>query len=129
VDLDQWPALRAQRAGGFATFGGQMPKVGERVGAIMSADKDEVRMFGWGVYRGDEVPPKDILFMGLPMARANPKIELEDGKTVFGCESWWGPEDAVKKAIGKRKIVMVDIDAERKRAKQASAGGEQEPAQ
>jgi len=106
-----------------------MPKVGERVGAIMSADKDEVRMFGWGVYRGDEVPPKDILFMGLPMARANPKIELEDGKTVFGCESWWGPEDAVKKAIGKRKIVMVDIDAERKRAKQASAGGEQEPAQ
>jgi hypothetical protein len=93
-----------------------MYKIGDRVGAILSADSKEVRLLGYGKYAGSEIPPKGITLMGVPLAEfgiENPKILLDDGKVVWGCECWWGPEDKVKNTIGKRRVVMVDIEKER----------------
>ena len=45
-------------------------KAGDRVGAVMSATKEEVFLFGFGVYMGDEFPPDDIIGpFGIPMQK------------------------------------------------------------
>lgn len=89
-------------------------KAGDRVGAIMDSSEEEVRMFGYGQYMGDEVPPPEITFMGIPIPFPNPKIVLDSGKVVWGCECWWGSEAQVKRMIGGRRVIEVDIEAARK---------------
>lgn len=73
-------------------------KVGTRVGAISSADSDQVNLLGYGVYQGDLVSP-----LGFP----NPCILLDNGATVWGYQCWWGSEEEVKASIGHRKVVKV----------------------
>ena len=93
-----------------------MREIGTRVGAVMSADDNEVRFFGYGTYDGDEIPPPGVKMMGIEMHElgvASPKITLDSGKAVFGCECWWGDEARVKKMIGDRRIVEVDIEEAR----------------
>lgn len=84
--------------------------VGTRVGAIQKSDKEAVYLYGFGVYAGREVPPENRGFR-IP----NPKIELDNGKVVFGCECYWGPEEGVKKMIDGRRVVEVDINEVRGR--------------
>ena len=74
-------------------------QAGERVGAIRSANDQGVSLFGYGVYDGDVKHPD----FGFP----NPHITLDDGRVVWGCECWWGPEESVKKSIGERTVVIV----------------------
>lgn len=60
---------------------------GDRVVAIEQADSDTVYIFGYGTYVGDELPPRGIsLLPDVP----NPKIRLDDGSIVWGCQCWWG---------------------------------------
>lgn len=104
-------------------------QVGERVGAILSANTEEVRLLGWGVYEGEHEPPfgprglskeewgeviaemraKGTLPEGLPLF-TNPRITLDDGRVVWGAECYWGPEALVKRRIGSRRVVMVNLD-------------------
>lgn len=96
-----------------------MAKVGDRVGAIMSGDANTIKLFGYGTFAGDAVPPPGVMFMGIDFHEEgipNPKIDLDSGEAVFGCECWWGPEDAIKAKIGDRKVVMVSITEERQKA-------------
>lgn len=76
-------------------------EAGTRVGAMISANEKEVFLLGYGTYDGREVPPEDIVGpFGIQMPRGeNPKITLDDGTVVWGCECWWGPEEAVKSRI------------------------------
>lgn len=84
---------------------------GTRVVAIQKATDDEVFIYGYGVYRGDSVPPKGRnehadLYNTLELP--NPCIELDEGGMVFGFECWWGDEEKFKKWVGVRKITKVD---------------------
>lgn len=79
-----------------------MRNIGMRVGAIAKADENTVTFFGYGIYAGDEVPPADI-GLGFP----NPKILLDTGEVVWGCECWWGPEAKVRQIIGERPINQI----------------------
>ncbi|OQA08597.1 MAG: hypothetical protein BWY67_01473 [Bacteroidetes bacterium ADurb.Bin397] len=72
-------------------------KTGERVGAIESADEKVVRFYGYGVYAGEEVPPKEVSEFNFELGLKNPKIELDNGKVVWGCQCWWGPEEKSNK--------------------------------
>jgi hypothetical protein len=71
---------------------------------------DGVRLFGYGVYVGDHVPPEDV--MG-PFCRPglygfeNPKLVLDDGSVVWGCESWWGPESTIRFFVHGRAVTIV----------------------
>ena len=90
-----------------------MPKIGDRVGAVLKTTSDTVELIGYGTYAGDEIPHDKVAFMGgflREIKRPNPKIQLDSGQNVFGCECWWGPEKEVKKIIGDRSIIGVDID-------------------
>lgn len=81
-----------------------MNTTGNRVGAIMSADPKTkiVNLAGFGVYKGDEVPPTGLTCMCTSlheMQRKNPRIDLDNGHTIWGCQCWWGEEEPVKKMI------------------------------
>lgn len=106
-------------------------KVGDRVGAILSATEEEVRLLGYGVYDGEHEPPFGP--MGMPKEEfdevvaemraegtlpegvafyTNPRITLDDGRIVWGQQCWWGSEEGVKARIGGRRVVMVSVDGE-----------------
>lgn len=90
-----------------------MSSVGTRVGAILSADQDEVNFLGYGVYEGEFVPDVDIPgFPGLlaEMGIPNPRIRLDSGETVYGCECWWGEEDKIREKVEDgRKVNHVSV--------------------
>lgn len=84
----------------------------KRVGAIMSATKDAVKFLGYGNYDGDFKPTVPV--MGIPVEELseglkNPRITLDNGDTVWGCQCWWGSEREVKREFGGRKIINVRI--------------------
>jgi len=108
---------------------------GTRVGAMLSSNKEQVNLLGYGVYEGDhirpDVPPfeeavKDpeikemlerastdierqkLMYESNPFYK-NPRIKLDNGTIVWGFQCWWGPEDKIKDMITGRKVVMVDV--------------------
>lgn len=110
-------------------------KIGDRVVCVSSAEDNTVYIFGRGIYVGDEVPPKPMGLVaavcgnaqsweevdeyyrklniptGVGLRLPNPKIILDDEKIVWGCECWWGDEEAYKKrCLGNRKEVLIDIN-------------------
>jgi hypothetical protein len=88
-------------------------KPGDRVGAMLSAEpKGPILFLGYGVYDGDQVPPKDISPFGSSFP--NPRITLDDGVVVWGCQCWWGDEEEIKANIAGREIVFVNIDGKEK---------------
>ena len=94
-----------------------MYEPGIRVEAIVSANVLEVKLFGYGVYQGDEIPPLGIIGPFGEMNQfgiRNPKIQLDSGEVVWGCECWWGPEDKVKTIIGTRTIKLITPSQYRK---------------
>jgi len=108
-------------------------RVGARVGAICGTDESTktVEIFGFGVYEGDHVagagdpmPVGWVADMMQKFSRPNPRIRLDSGKVVWGCECWWAPEEQVQRKLERLKtegysVVEVDIEAERA-ASQAS---------
>lgn len=93
-----------------------MREKGQRVVAISSADDEEVRIFGYGIYVGDEVPPKGTPgVFGIDLGELlikNPKIVLDNGGVVWGCQCWWGDAERFdKEKLGDRKIVEVPLPA------------------
>jgi len=101
----------------------KQPKVGDRVGAISHEDNDNVFFYGYGFYRGVETPPRDVKFMGQSITTPNPKIELENGKVVWGCECWWGTEKQINTHLAKmsktKTIILVDVEQNRKDVEEA----------
>jgi hypothetical protein len=103
-----------------------MAKIGDRVGAVLSATDTTVNFLGWGVYEGDFVPSEEA--MGLASVirnagRKNPRIKLENGKYVFGCECWWGTEKQVReRLLAGKEVVHVDIDDVRNKQREARNG-------
>jgi len=96
-----------------------MPKVGERVIAISHSDDETVWLFGFGVYEGDFVPEEaggPLGEMCRDLKRGNPRIRLDNGKIIYGCECWWGSEEKTTLDT-KKKIVVLDIDEEREKCK------------
>lgn len=106
-----------------------MPKIGDRVGAILSMKDDEVQFLGYGVYEGDKIPPgmpsfddlfpeaerkkipeNDLAFMRKRLeTMGNPRIKLDNGEFVWGMECWWGPENDVKERIATSNVIMCKI--------------------
>ena len=87
------------------------PKPPFRVGCVADVDGRKVRFFGYGLYVGDEVPPPGLLaplnVIGIP----SPKIILDNGKTIYGCECWWAPEAQIANRLASDcEVTIVDVD-------------------
>jgi len=98
--------------------------IGQRVGAVSHSEEDTIFIFGYGTYAGDEVPDSAGGWMGKMLAEekvTNPKIVLDNGKVVWGCECWWGSEEQIQKAAaGFQHVVEIDIEEARKDAEQSN---------
>lgn len=72
-----------------------MSKIGDRIGALIGGDPETkvLKYLGVGTYQGDETPPPEAggFNIGLPC----PKLVLDNGDVVYGCECWWGPETVI----------------------------------
>lgn len=99
-------------------------KPGIRVAAILSASKTEVQWLGEGVYEGDFVPDSEAAGPFAELDRqvelANPRIRLDSGQIVWGCECWWGPVEEIRRSIAGRTLVLVDIEEARRKCKEGS---------
>jgi len=102
-----------------------LPKrnVGDRVIAISHSEGDKVFIFGFGKYVGDEIPVTAGGWMGDGLREnqmTNPKIVLDNGKVVWGCECWWGDEEGMRKSLADKILVEIDIEEARKDAEQSN---------
>lgn len=89
-----------------------MPAIGDRIGAVLSAKDGIVKLFGYGVYAGDEVPPRDGGWMAEALhdvGATNPKLVLDDGQIVWGCQCWWGREAATKERFAGYQVEHVNM--------------------
>ena len=92
-----------------------------RVLAVSHADEGAVYIFGEGIYEGDFIPKEAVGVMAdicRKANRENPRIRLDSGKIVYGCECWWGGIEDAKKKTGitdGKKVIELDIDEERKK--------------
>jgi hypothetical protein len=108
-------------------------QVGDRVVAVRDADDLQVRIFGTGKYEGDFLPPfwpfgmpeeefktmfnemkasGELKDDAEPKKMPNPRIRLDNGKVIWGAQCWWGPEEAIKTAIGDREVIDVPVPEE-----------------
>lgn len=101
--------------------------IGSRVGAILSATANTVYLLGFGVYDGEHEPPfgplgiskeeYDLIVADMKASGqlsqdyvwTNPRITLDDGRVVWGCQCWWGPEEIINKRIAGRHVVPAVI--------------------
>jgi hypothetical protein len=92
-------------------------KAGDRVGAISSLDNGIAYLFGYGVYDGDFIPENAVGFLAEACREhgvKNPRIKLDSGKTVYGCECWWESEEGVKNMLAEcKEVIEIDIDSMR----------------
>ena len=89
-------------------------KKGDRVGAVLSSNEKIMYLLGYGTYEGDFVPGDEVVgFLAEEIRKLNlenPRIKLDNGKLVYGCECWWGSEDEIRKLESNHKVILVDID-------------------
>lgn len=92
----------ARAAGATAVRVEGRHEVGDRMGALMSANTKEVKFFGYGKYLGNVIPEPtgapivaDMIEHGIH----HPAIELDSGDVVYGCECWWGPEEKIRAKV------------------------------
>lgn len=91
-----------------------MREKGMRVAAVRNASNEEVYLYGFGVYVGDEVPEagaKGFAAIAREYNHSNPKIVLDSGAIVWGGECWWWRiEEGFDESFVKgRKIVSVPL--------------------
>lgn len=98
---------------------------GDRVGAVLCANDKEFLLLGYGTYEGDHVPGEEVGGFGGEVLRRekvpNPKIKLDNGDIVYGCECWWGAEASVKGRVEEAKkrgleVKIIPIAEARERA-------------
>jgi len=78
-----------------------------------------VYFLGYGEYVGDFIPKEAVGGLAESCRECqieNPKLVLDDGSVVYGCECWWGSEERIKKELLDRavKVIHVDINEIRK---------------
>lgn len=92
------------------------PKVGDKVGAIVSATEDTIYVFGHGIYLGPQPCP---YLDGMP----NPAIKLTTGEVVYGCECYWLEHEGYTRAILKYpNLEKIDVAEYRKQYEQEAPG-------
>lgn len=93
-------------------------QIGERIGALLSGDSKSVKLIGFGIYAGDEVPPADAGGMAEALNECgvtSPKLILDDGQIVWGCECWWDTESEIRRHMEGHEIIPVNMTEARGR--------------
>ncbi len=90
-----------------------------RAGAVQSLGEGHIELFGYGDYVGDFLPIEAVGYLAEVAREAgapSPKIILDNGKAIYGCECWWRDEGKVKKMVAAaKKVTNIDIEAVRRK--------------
>jgi len=91
-----------------------MHEVGDRVGAICGSTETGIDFFGYGVYEGNHPLPVGTKtpfgeIEDDEMSFPNPRIRLNNGDVVYGCQCWWGSEADIKKKLEGYKVRIVPV--------------------
>jgi len=89
-----------------------------RVVAIACVKDGAVYSFGAGTYVGDEVPPPEVIGPFGQVILPNPKIELDSGEVVWGCECYWGPEKKMRERFFPEDAVVKEITPQQYRKRE-----------
>jgi hypothetical protein len=91
-----------------------MLNIGDRAGVILKEEGGFIFLIGYGVYLGKEIPVEAVGPMAEQLRKdevPNPKIKLDSGSVVYGCECYWGDESGLKRKIEKNpNVIDVDIN-------------------
>lgn len=85
----------------------------KRVTAVICAKGGKALIAGHGDYVGDHVPPPGVGLMGIELhalGHKNPKIELDNGNVIWGCQCWWGSKERMEEELGDMEIVELTSD-------------------
>ena len=98
--------------------------IGSRVGAIQAMSGGRIHFYGYGLFEGNYEVPCDVIGITQEQYAAfiadlksdgiapqdyvmkNPRITLDDGRTVWGSQCWWAPEDEVRRLISAASEVI-----------------------
>lgn len=91
---------------------------GSRVLVLRNADGEKKRayVYGEGTYIGNRRPPDGtrtpfgLIDATIPPGYVNPCIVLDDGRVVWGCQSWWGPPEQIRKRLEGYEFETVDVN-------------------
>lgn len=86
---------------------------------MLSMHNGKIEFLGYGVYLGEEIPPKDVAGYNPPHLAhmLNPKIQLDNGDVVWGCECYWDGEEEFKRLLARAvEVKTVSIHDLRKRS-------------
>lgn len=104
-------------------------EVGSRIGAVLGAKNGKVEFLGFGTYEGRAVPDADAVGIADIMREIgseNPKLRLDSGVVVWGCECWWGSQEEIERRLEawrKDGWTIVDVDMRHVRERVRSAQG------
>lgn len=96
--------------------------IGDRVAAVCIDDQGcKIYLYGAGIYVGDEIPtdsPNPVAQFCVRSRFTNPKIQLDDGKIIYGCECCWDSELNVTNMVCRLtkagyEVIHANIDKER----------------
>ena len=79
--------------------------IGRRVSAMISPD----RLLGHGVYEADSVPPPEANKALSSRSVMSPRIKLDNGDVIWGCECWWMAEGKLPLAEGYAVVSIEDV--------------------
>ena len=90
-----------------------------RIIAVHRIDEHAITIFGHGVYDGDFLVSPDasgpFAEALRELGRTNPRLTMDSGQVVWGCECWWGAEALLLASFARRglPVITVSIDAVR----------------
>lgn len=96
---------------------------GDRIGAILGKKDGVIELLGYGTFTGHAVPVEAVgafAEMLKEWERKNPRLQLDNGKIVYGCECWWGSEAAIMSELVRQQeigFIVVEVDIDEVRAK------------
>ena len=74
--------------------------------AVRDANDTTVHLFGFGTYAGRDTPTEGVF---AEAGIKNPRIDLDDGATVWGFQCWWGPIGKWDGMLAGRDVVTVPV--------------------
>ena len=83
-------------------------KKNDRIIALLEVSGNIVSCLGEGIYAGRF--PLPSYAGGFNFGQENPKLILDNGQIVWGCECWWGLKDLVIKKYPKDKFKWKNVN-------------------
>ena len=83
--------------------------------AIRDGEDGKLFVYGEGTYVGDARPVDGtqtivgVVDDTFPDDWKNPRIELDSGDVVWGCQCWWGPVEQLRKRYGEQPEEVVPV--------------------